>query len=215
VINYVTVKFVRPVVVLVLAAAVAGALIVLIGEMLLRLHETRIPNAPISDEIQRRELWVGVAVTVGILLVAAFLSSRPAGALGRLDREVAVGSRPMSGYVSLAPTNPYARHGIPGTVADLQSGYTLYARNGALGEVVDVLQSVEDIGQVSRTLLYARGSHGAADNLWIPVQAVSAVFPETRSAFLAIAGDEIEALGWDQPPMSFLRREQSRETPLY
>jgi hypothetical protein len=198
------------VIVTVLAVAIVAGAIFTIGQLLLNLHDT-----DVTEEIKRVELWVGVALAISILAVATLLASRPAGALGPLDREVAIGSKPMVGEIALGPVNPYARHGRLGTVDDLVPGFTLYARNGALAELVDVLKSVEDVGEVSRTLLFARGLYGAADDLWIPIEAVSAVYPESRSAFLAVAGDETIALGWDRPPMSFARTERARDTPLY
>jgi hypothetical protein len=194
----------------VLAVAIVAAAIFAIGQLLLNLHDT-----DVTEEFKRPELWVGVGLAVGILAVASFLASRPAGALGPLDREVAIGSKPMTGEVALGPVNPYARYGVVGTVDDLAPGFTLYARNGALAELVDVLKSVEDVGDISRTLLYGRGLHGAANELWIPIEAVSAVYPETKSAFLAVAGDETIALGWNRPPASFSRTERPKETPLY
>jgi hypothetical protein len=194
----------------VLAVAIVAAAIFAIGQLLLNLHDT-----DVTEEFKRPELWVGVGLAVGILAVASFLASRPAGALGPLDREVAIGSKPMTGEVALGPVNPYARYGVVGTVDDLAPGFTLYARNGALAELVDVLKSVEDVGDISRTLLFARGLHGAANELWIPIEAISAVYPETKSAFLAVAGDETIALGWNRPPASFSRTERPKETPLY
>jgi len=208
--EYIGVRLVRPLVVSILAVALVAGAIFGIGQLLLNLHDTGV-----SEELRRQELWVGVALTVGILMVAAFLASRPAGSLGPLDSEVAIGGKPMSGEISLRPIDPSARGGQAGTIDDLAAGYTLYARNGALAELIDVLQSVEDVGEVSRTLLFCRGLYGAANELWIPVEAVSAVYPETRSAFLAIAGDEILALGWNRPPMSFKRSERAKTTPLY
>jgi len=210
VIEYIGVRLVRPLVVSLTAVAIAAALIIAIGQLLLNLHDTSV-----TEEVRRQELWIGVALAIGILLVAAFLASRPEGALGPLDRDVAIGGQPMSGEISVGPANPLARHGMAGTIEDLASGYTLYARNGALAEVVDVMKSVEDVGQVSRTLMFARGLYGVDTDLWIPIEAVSAVYPESRSAFLAIAGDEIEALGWGRPPLSFQRTERPHETPLY
>ncbi|MGD9714734.1 MAG: hypothetical protein AB7V46_22135 [Thermomicrobiales bacterium] len=209
-IEYVSVRFIRPLVVLVLAALLVGGAIVLIGETLLSIHD-----AHMSSELRRKELWVGVALAVGILSVASFLASRPAGSLGPLDKEVAIGGKPMRGELTAEVVNPYVKNGAPGTIADLAPGYTLYARNGALAQVIDMLRSVEDIGSVHRTLLFSRGLHGVADELWIPVEAVTTVFPETQIAYLAVAGDETEALGWDRPPSSFSRLERPKETPLY
>ena len=147
--------------------------------------------------------------------MASLLASRPKDSLGPLDDEVAIGSKPMRGEISEHISNPYLANGLPGTVADLAPGYTLYARNGALAQVVDILRSVEDIGSTHRTLLFCRGLHGVADELWIPIEAVTTVFPESRSAFLAIAGDEAETFGWNRPPLSFSRTERPKETPLY
>ncbi|MBX3070620.1 MAG: hypothetical protein KF883_09010 [Thermomicrobiales bacterium] len=209
-IEYVSVRWIRPVLVCLLAFLVTGGLIVLIGESLLNAYD-----GDVTSELKRRELWLGVGLTVGILAVAALLNSRPAGALGPLDKEVAIGGKPMRGELVGVAANLTERHGPAGTVADLVPGYTLYARNGALAEVGDILKSVEDVGSVQRTLIYGRGLHGAAADLWIPVEAITAVYPKTRSAFLAVAGDETESLGWNRPPASFSRIERPKETPLY
>lgn len=209
-IEYVSVRLIRPLLVCLLAILITAGLIVLIGETLLNVHDV-----DITSEFKRKELWLGVGLTVGILAVAGFLFSRPTGALGPLDKEVAVGDKPMRGELVGAVSNVEERNGPAGTIEDIGLGFTLYARNGALAEVGDVLRSVEDIGSTNRTLIYARGLHGADDDLWIPVEAVTNVYPQTRSAFLAVAGDEIESLGWNRPPASFGRVERPKETPLY
>ncbi|MEZ4498739.1 MAG: hypothetical protein R2839_01475 [Thermomicrobiales bacterium] len=209
-IEYVSVRFIRPLLVSLLAVVLVAGLIVLIGESLLHLFD-----GDVTSELKRKELWLGIGLTVGILAVAALLNSRPAGALGPLDKEVAIGGKPMRGELVGAVTNLAERHGPAGTIADLAPGYTLYARNGVLAQVGDILKSVEDVGSVHRTLIYGRGLHGVESDLWIPVEAVSAVYPQTQSAFLAVAGDEIEALGWNRPPASFSRTERPKETPLY
>lgn len=194
----------------IVAASITAIGIYAIGHLLLSLHD---PAG--TSEVNRKELWAGALLVVGILAVAAFLASRPAGALGALDRPVAIGKQPMRGEVSLAPVPLSAKYGAEGTVADITAGYTLYARNGALAESIEVLKSVEDIGGMQRTLIYAKGLYGAQDELWIPIEAVSGVYPDTRSAFLAIAGDEAETFGWNRPPQSFSRTERPKETPLY
>ncbi len=209
-IEYIGVRLIRPVLVTATAVAIVAGLIILIGETLLNVHDTSV-----TSELKRVELWVGVGLTVGILAVATFLATRPAGALGPIDKEVAIGSKPMRGELSTVVTDPRLRHGEPGTRADLAAGFTLYARNGALATLIEVMTGVEDIGDVQRTLLFARGLHGAPDELWIPIEAVSSVYPETRTAYLAIAGDETEALGWNKPPLSFMRTARPKETPLY
>lgn len=208
--SYLNVKFIRPTLFALLAMILVAGLIVLIGETLLRVFDHSV-----TTELQRRELWLGVALTVGILIVGGFLSSRPDGSLGRLEQPVAIGSKPLSSSYTLGPVDLTARHGQPGTLADLGPAYTIYARNGALGEVIDILPNVEDVGGRTRTLIYARGLHGAHDEMWIPIEAVTAVYPETRSGFLAVSGDEIETYGWHRPPSSFMRVDRPRETPLY
>jgi hypothetical protein len=208
--RYIAVRWIRPAIVAITACAITGFLIVLIGNLLLRYADHSI-----TEELERKELWIGLALTVGILAVASLLASRPAGALGPLDKPVAIGKTPMAGELSFEPIPLSAKYGAEGTVSDVSAGYTLYARNGAFAETIDVLKSVEDVGGVQRTLIYAKGLYGGQDELWIPIEAVSGVYPESRSAFLAIAGDEAETFGWNRPPLSFSRTERPKETPLY
>jgi hypothetical protein len=208
--RYVAVRWIRPAIVAIIAATFTGLLIFGIGHLLLHFADHTV-----TEELERKELWIGIALTVGILAIASFLASRPQGALGPLDKPVAIGKTPMEGELNLAPIPLSAKYGPEGSVADIAPGYTLYARNGALAEVIDVLKSVEDVGGVQRTLIYAKGLHGAQDELWIPIEAVSGVYPDTRSAFLAISGDEAETFGWNRAPASFSRKERPKETPLY
>jgi hypothetical protein len=185
----------------------AMVMIIAIGEALLGFFEHGKP------ELERIELWFGVALSLVILFGCGFLATRPAGALGPLDRDVALGARPMFAPM-LPPVDLAARHGQRGTTADLAPGYVLYARNGALARVIDVLGSLEEHGRMRRGLIYAQGLHGASDELWIPIEAVSAVFPQTHSAFLAIKGDETEFFGWHRPPAAFSRLPQ-KEGPKF
>jgi hypothetical protein len=208
--QYVAVRWIRPATVALIAAVATGLLIFGIGHLLLHFADHSV-----SEELRRKELWIGLGLTVGILAVAAILASRPAGSLGPLDKQVAIGKTPMAGELNLTPIPLSAKYGEEGAISDIVAGYTLYARNGALAETIEVLKSVEDVGGVQRTLIYAKGLYGAQDELWIPIEAVSAVYPDTRSAFLAIAGDEAETFGWNRPPASFLRKERAKETPLY
>ncbi len=208
--RYVAVRWIRPALVAIVAALITGGLIFGIGHLLLYFADHTV-----TEELQRKELWVGLALTVGVLAVASFLATRPQGALGRLDKQTAIGRAPMSGELQPSTVPLTAKYGPEGSVSDITTGYTLYARNGAFAEVHDVLKSVEDVGGIHRTLIYAKGLLGGQDELWIPIEAVSGVYPESRSAFLAIAGDEAETFGWNRPPSSFSRLERPRETPLY
>jgi hypothetical protein len=187
---------------------VAAAVIVTIGETLLGLFNEA------NSDLERPELYFAVLLALAILGICAFVATRPEGTLGPLDRELAIGHKPMFAPVP-PPVDLAARNGPPGTSADIASGYVLYARNGALAQVVDVLRGVEEHGRVRSGLIYAKGMHGASDELWIPIEAVSAVYPETRSAFLAIKGDETEAFGWNRAPSSFSRRPQPEPQRLH
>lgn len=207
--NDFAIKWIRPAFFALLAATVAGVAIVTIGTTLLNAV-----NEDVTSELQRKELWLGIGLTVAILAVASFLSKGKPGEEKFLDEPVAIGSTPMFD-LPLPPVDHAARSGEPGTLADLGAGYTLYASSGALATVVDVLKSVEDIGGRTRTLIYGTGLYGVDEELWIPVEAVTGVYPETHSAFLAIRGDEINQYGWNRPPAAFSRNEQKTETPLY
>lgn len=185
------------------------ALIVLVGETLLSLVKDA------DSEIERPELWFGTGAALAILGVAAFLATRPAGSLGKLDEPMAIGTRPLLAD-PLPPVDVRARHGLPGTTDEIAPGYVLYARNGQIGVVREVLRDVPaEVRHLRRGLLYTQGVFGANDQMWIPVEAVSAVYPETSSAFLAIAGDEIEAYGWHNPPISFNLNRTIEENRLY
>jgi hypothetical protein len=198
-------RIIRPLAVPLGIFVVAAAIIIAIGESLLGLFKEG------RNDLARPELYFAVFLALAILGVCAFIATRPEGTLGPLDREIAIGSKPMF-VPELPPVDLAARNGPPGTASDIAPGYVLYARNGALAQVIDVLKGVEEHGRVRSGLIYAKGMHGASDELWIPIEAVSAVYPETRSAFLAIKGDETEAFGWNRPPSSFSR--QARPEPL-
>ena len=192
-------ELVRPAVVPIGVAIVVAVLIVSIGETLLSLA----PADPASD-LERPELWVGLGLALAVLGLGAFLATRPAGTTGPLEREVAIGDRPF-----FAPDPPpldlTLRRGPVGTIADIREGDTIYARNGPLARVIAVLPGEEEFGRRHRGLIYAEGLYGASDQLFIPVEAVLAVYPETHAVFLAIKGDETEAFGWNRAPESFRR----------
>lgn len=204
--------FLRPAFVFVLVAAIVAALIVFIGETLLRLHPEHI-GTTLVEEFLRPELLVAFGLSLVVLFGGAFLARTPREP-HRLDEQVAIGERPFFDPVEPPATDEEAtRRGPQGTWADIQSGYTLYARNGPLAQVVAVLPAEEEYGKTRRGLLYGSGLYGANEEMWIPVEAVYAVYPETGSAFLAAKGDEIEHFGWNRPPQSF-RRDPVPHSPL-
>jgi hypothetical protein len=210
--------FLRPAFVFILVAAVVAFLIVGIGQLLLRLHPEMVEHqvsglAATVREFARPELLTAFGLSLVVLLGGAFLA-RPRGGPRPLDEPVAIGERPFFAPVTPPPTDEeLTRRGPQGTWADIEPGFTLYARNGALAKVVALLPGEDEYGKARRGILYASGLYGANDEMWIPLEAVYAVYPETGSAFLAAKGDEIEHFGWNLPPASF-RRGQSVHTPL-
>ena len=185
---------------------ILGAIIVAIGESLLALF---VPGEDV-DRIDRPELWLALGLAVVILLGFAFLFTRPKGTLGPIDRDVAIGSRGI--FDRARPTeDALVRQGMLGTIADIQPGYTVYAGSGPLGTVKGMLPGATDFGKRFAGFMYVEGMKGASDELWIPIEAVMSVYPETRSALLAIKGDETDYFGWNEPPES-LRRRPARRT---
>ena len=114
---------------------------------------------------------------------------------------------------ALPPVDPRAKYGELGSVADIAEGYTLYAQSGALGRVSGMLPAGVDYGKRFSGMMYAHGIKSAAKEMWIPLEAVTAVYPGSRAAFLAIKGDETEALGWTAPPESMTRGETRHLSP--
>jgi hypothetical protein len=180
--------------------AVIIGVLALIGELYLAIF---IPGDT-PDRLNRPELWVSIGILLGVIALIAFISSRPKGSLGALEKDVAIGSTPFWSD-TLQPVQPSALRGQPGTVEDIHAGFTLYAQSGALARVLGVLPGGTDYGKTFRGFLHAEGLGHAAKEMWIPVEAVSAVYPESQSAFLAVKGDETEAFGWTSPPENLTR----------
>lgn len=198
-------QFIRPTVVPLLATAIALGLIVLIGKTLLALFESGKP------ELERLELIGAVCGALAILVIGALIATRP-GKLGKLDEPVAVGDRSMF-EPPLPPVEVQARNGPLGTADDIKPGDAVYAQSGQLAKVIGTLPGGEEYGQRYNGYIYAEGVFGATSELWIPVEAVIAVYPETHSVFLAIKGDETETYGWNRPPASFRRTPREPEPP--
>jgi hypothetical protein len=202
-------QFVRPAAVFIGVAIVVWIIIVAIGSLLLALHD---PHA--TSELRRPELYVALGLALAVLIGGAILANLPAHELGPLDEPIAIGSTDFYAPVPAAPGfDETVRRGPQGTIADVGEGFTLYASSGPLARVLAVLPGEEEYGRRRRGFLYATGLHGANAELWIPVEAVFAVFPESQSAFLAVKGDEIEHFGWNLPPQSFRRDRSPHERP--
>lgn len=186
------------------AAVPIGLLVVIIG-IIVTIGTTFINayQGGEKDRIDRPELWIGISILLGVIALMTLLSRMPEDK-GFLGKEVAIGSVGMWDD-ALPPVDPRAKYGEPGVSADVAEGYTLYAASGALAVVDGVLPGGVDYGRRYSGMIYARGVKSAAKEMWIPIEAVIATYPESRAAFLAIRGDEAEALGWTAPPEGMTR----------
>jgi hypothetical protein len=113
----------------------------------------------------------------------------------------------------VSPVEARMRAGGKGLLTDITEGYTLYARNGEFARVIGLVPGGTEAGRTFKGYIYAEGVRGVSKELWIPVEAVLDVYPDTQSAFLAIMGDETESFGWNNPPQSFNRRRVVQEQP--
>lgn len=156
-----------------------------------------------KDRIDRPELWIGIGILVAVIGVMSIMARMPADH-GILGREVAIGNGGIW-EGNLPPVDVTATMGPLGTTADLSAGYDLYARSGKLAHVNGILPGGVDYGRKFSGMLYAEGVKSASKEMWIPYEAVVAVYPESKSAFLAVNGDETEALGWTKPPEGMTR----------
>lgn len=156
-----------------------------------------------KDRIDRPELWIGIGILLGVIALMGFLSRQPDGT-GFLGKDVAIGDTGMWDD-TLPPVDPTATYGPVGTTADIAPGFTLNAASGALAVVEGILPGGVDYGRRYSGMMYARGIKSASKELWIPFEAVTAVYPEGKAAFLAIRGDETESLGWTSPPEGMTR----------
>ena len=184
-----------------IGAIIATAIfIIAIGEILLALFD----SANAQESLDRWELWFALLLAIAIIVGFAMLANRPPSPRDPLAKEVVIGQRPFY-EPPPPPVDVRARTGPRGTVADIDEGYTLYAQSGALATVLGTLEGGTDYGKRFDGFIYAKGLYGASDELWIPVEAVIAVYPQTKYAFLSIKGDETEHFGWDKPPENIRR----------
>jgi len=180
--------------------------IVAIGEILLALVDTS--NA--QEALDRWELWFALGLAVIVIAAFAAIANRPATERDPLAKEIVIGER---GFFEPPPppVDVLARTGPRGAIEDIDEGYTLFAQSGPLATVLGKLGGSTDYGKRFSGFIYAKGLYGASEQLFIPYEAVIAVYPETQSAFLAIKGDETEHFGWDKPPESIRRGPSSNE----
>lgn len=198
--SYLKRRVIDPVVIPIALFIVLAVIVISVGETLLALFRP----GDTKDRLDRPELWFALGLSTLVIFGLAFVASRPKGTLGPLDRDVAVGKREIFAE-PLPPVDRQAIRGVRGTVDDIEAGFTLYADSGAIATVRGLLPGAVDRGRQFRGFLYANGLSGVSDELWIPVEAVMSVYPESHAAFLAIKGDEMEHFGWHQPPEAMTR----------
>lgn len=193
-------RLIDPFVLPVILTLLLLACIITFGETLLTIFQP----GDTKDRLDRPELWAALGLAVVVIGGCGFIATRPKGTTGPLENDIVIGKTPIFAE-AMPPVDARARTGEQGTVADIAPGYTLYAQSGALAEVIGVLPGANDFGKKFAGFFYAKGMHGASDELWIPFEAVMSVYPETHSAFLSIKGDETEHFGWNVPPESVRR----------
>lgn len=193
-------KIVRPIVFPVAIIAVTGLLIVAFGKSVLAVFQ-----GGTKDRIDRPELWLALGAAIVILLAAGLIVTRPTGAIGILEKPVVFGKTPFFEPSVLTTVGEDARAGEQGTVNDIREGFTLYASSGALATAIGLLPGGSDHGKTFAGYIYAEARRSARAPLWIPFEAVTSVYPESKSAFLSIKGDEAEAFGWNIPPETVRR----------
>jgi hypothetical protein len=202
---------VRPVAVFVGALVAVVVIILAIGNLLIGLHPDDIVHGNLASEWLRADLLVATLIAVAVLFGCAYLA-RPAAQPDALDAPRVIGKTDFDAPAPM-PAAPTTRRGMPGTVGDIREGFTLYAQNGALATVVGMLPGEEEYGRRRRGIIFASGLYGANEEMWIPVEAVMSVWPETGAVFLAAKGDEMEHFGWNRPPASFRRTEAGHRVP--
>ena len=181
--------FLRPIIMVAIVVVIVAVVIIGYGEALWRAHEH---NASIAESSFRRpEIWIAAVPSAVVVIGALIIAYSPAGWFGWLEKGMTIGRTPI-----FAPTNPNAaqeaRHGATGTVDQVAAGYTLFVGDDPLGQV---------IGQAPGNYLYATGFQGGPRQLWIPHDAIDAVYPDSKAAFVRSRGGAIPA-SWATMPAS-------------
>ncbi len=203
---------IRPVAVFVGVTVVVVAIVLAIGYTLLGLHPHEIIPGNFRSEWVRQDLIAAVAASLVVLFGCSWLA-RPKAGPDVLDNELVIGSKEFWDDSSLAPARASYFTGEQGTARDIKPGFKVFATAGQLGTVLGLLPGEDEYGKRRRGLLYVKGSHGANEEMWIPVEAVMGVWPGTQSVLLAAKGDEMEHFGWTNPPESFVRGQELHEAP--
>lgn len=182
--------FLVPIIMVAIVVVIVGAFIIGYGEALLHVHDASIAET----SFRRPEIWVAAVPSAIVVIGALVIAYSPAGWFGWLEKGMTVGRTPI-----FAPAGPnaaeQARQGTTGTVDQVAPGYTLFVGDDPLGQV---------IGQTPGNYLYATGFHGGPRQLWIPHDAIDAVYPDSRAAFVRSRGGAIPA-SWASMPANLRR----------
>jgi len=203
---------IRPVAIFVGVTVVVVGIILAIGNALLGLHPHEIIPGNFRSEWVRQDLIAAVVAALAVLLVCSWLAKPKAGP-DVLDKDLVLGHTDFWDTSSLGPMRAKDFSGPMGTAKDIAPGYKVFAQAGQLGTVLGMLPGEEEFGKRRRGLIYVKGAYGANEEMWIPVEAVMGVWPETQSVLLAAKGDEMEHFGWTLPPESFRRGQELHEAP--
>jgi len=171
--------FLRPIIILVIVFALAVGFVIGYGEWLLSATDSTIEK----DSFARPEIWVAVISGAVIVLVAGLVAYSPAGRFAFLERGQIVGREPIFAPPAPGPS-AVARSGTTGSVGQIDQGYTLFLQDAPLAYVIGTVPGRR--GQSG--YLYAAGFEGNARQIWVPVEAVADVYPDSRSAFLTARG---------------------------
>jgi len=185
--------FLRPIILLVIVFAFVVGFVIGYGEWLLTVTDSSIDK----DSFARREVWVAIISSAAIVVVAGLIAYSPPGRFAFLERSQLIGKEPIFAPPSPGPA-AIARSGSTGSVAQVAAGYTLFAKDTPLAYVIGTVPGRRGQGGY----FYAAGFDGNARQIWIPVDAVADVYPDTRSAFLAMRGTDPAAYGWTTMPES-------------
>jgi hypothetical protein len=171
--------FLRPIILLVIVFAFAVGWVVGYGEWLLAVVDPSVDR----DSFARPEIWVAVGSAAVIVIGAGLIAYSPPGRFAFLEQRKLVGREPI---FTLPPPGPaaVARHGATGSVGQIGGGYTLFLRDQPLAYVVGTVPGRRGQGG----FLYAAGFEGNARQIWVPVEAVAEVYPDSQSAFLTARG---------------------------
>ena len=185
--------FFRPIILLVIVFAFAVGFVVGYGEWLLAVTDPTIDR----NSFARPELWIAIISGTVIVVVAGLIAYSPPGRFAFLERAQMIGKEPIFAPPPPGPAS-VARSGRTGSAAQITEGYTLFAKDTPLAYVIGTVPGRRGQGGY----LYAAGFDGNARQIWVPVDAVADVYPDTRSAFLTMRGTDPAAYGWTNMPES-------------